>query len=506
MALDLTPYATLKPFMGPLESWLPAEDAQRMQAYQLYEAIYRNVPDSFRLIQRGEDMNPIYIPSAKTLVEAKNRFLAKRWTYALDPKLGSPAERQALDAVLTRLFRREQVWTKFATQKRYGLIRGDSVWQITADENKPAGKRLNIYEVDPASYFPIEDPWNPEKVLGCHLVDPVEVEPGSGKTVIKRQTYRKTDTGRVTYELSWWESGGWDDRPFSGQTLKKAQQTPAGEHNRPVPPTELPETITALPVYHVKNSRTPGASFGTSELEGFERIIAAINQSISDEELALALEGLGLYWTNSGPPVDDDGNETNWRIGPGWVVEIDPETTFGRTSGVNSVAPNLDHIRYLEGAAREASGVPDIAVGKVDTAVAESGIALAFHMAPILSGNEEKEQELLSVMDHLLYDLGTGWLPAYEDLPATQAQAVSIVDDPLPVNRKQIIDEVIALLSTDPPLISAEYARQLLSEKLGYEFASTMGDAVVAEAEALAKARNQDPFAARVAAELQEGE
>jgi len=502
MALDLKPYVTLKPFMGPLESWLPAEDAERIQAYQLYEGIYRNVPDAFKLVQRGSDSNPIYIPSAKTLVEAKNRFLAKRWTYALDPKLGSDPERAALDAMLTRLFRREQVWSKFATQKRFGLIRGDAVWQITADENKPEGRRLNIYEVDPAAYFPIEDPWNPEKILGCHIVEPVEVEPGSGKTVIKRQTYRKTDAGRISYELSWWENGAWDDRPFSGQTLKRAQQIPEGEHNRPVE-FELPEEITAIPVYHVKNSRTPGASFGTSELEGFERIIGAVNQAISDEELTLALEGLGLYWTNSGPPVDEDGNETNYRLGPGWVVEIDPESTFGRANGVTSVAPMLEHIRYLEGTMREASGVPDIAVGKVDTAVAESGIALAFHMAPILSGNEEKEQELLSVMDHMLYDLA-GWFAAYEELSLTPAQAVSIVDDPLPINRKAVIEEVVMLLSTDPPLISVEYARTLLSEKLGFDFPDEMFNTIVNEAEALAKARNQDPFAARVAGELSE--
>lgn len=502
---DLTPYSTAKPFFGPLQTWLPGDDALRIEAYALYEGIYRNVPESFKLIQRGSEANPIYIPSAKTLIEAKNRFLAKRWTYSMDPRVGTPEERTTLDALLTSLFRRENVWAKFATQKRYGLIRGDAVWHIVADPNKPLGRRLSLYEVDPAAYFPIEDPWNSDKVLGCHLATPVVMSDGT--SVIKRQTYRKDPAGlstTITYELSWWEVGAWDDREDSGQELKPAKKIPEGEWNKPQPPTPLPPLITSIPVYHVKNSRVPGASFGTSELEGFERIIGAISQAISDEELHLALAGLGLYVTTSGPPVDAEGNEQNWKIGPGYVAEIDPDSTWERVQGITSVTPSLDHVRYLEGAMREASGTPDIAIGNVDVATAESGIALAFKMAPILSGNEEKEGEILGTMDHLLYDLVHMWLPSYEELPSTLASAVSIVDDPMPLNRDAIIKEVVDLVTNN--IISVEYARQLLSEKLGYDFPQEMGETIVAEAAALAIAQNPDPFAARVASELEEQE
>lgn len=495
---DLTPYSTAKPLMGPLESWLPAEDAERLMAYQVYESIYRNVPEAFKLVQRGTDTKPIYLPNGKTLIEAKNRFLAKDWTYALDPRLGTPDERENLGFTLQTLFRREKMWSKFATQKRYGLIRGDAVWHIVADEDKPPGRRLSIYEVDPASYFPIADPWNPDKILGCHLVDPVLLE--SGKTVIKRQTYRKEDDGKISYELSWWETGAWDDR--EGGELKKATEVPEGDHNKP-DAYDLPDLITSIPVYHVKNSRVPNAPFGDSELQGLETLIASVNQSISDEDLALVLEGLGLYATDSGPPVDEDGNEENWRIGPGWVVELDEGSSFKRVTGVSSVEPSLAHIGKLESSMRESSGVPNIAIGNVDTKVAESGIALAFHMAPILSANAEKEQEILSVTDHMLYDIVTMWLPAFEDL-TTAARAASIVGDPLPTNRKATLEEIVLMMSTEPPLISPEYARQLLSEKLGYDFPDTMSEDVVEEAAAFAAARNQDPFAQRVAQELED--
>lgn len=500
--VDLTPYSSVRPLMGPLDSWLSGDDALRLAAYSVYESLYRNVPGAFRLVQRGDEQNPIYLPSAKTIIEAKNRFLAKRWTYALIPDLGSDEERKALDFVLQQLFRRERVWSKFSTQKRWGLIRGDQVWHITADEEKPEGRRLSVYEVDPASYFPILDPWNPDKVLGVHLVDPVANE--AGKVVIKRQTYRKTDAGRITYELSWWETGGWDDRD-EDVVLKKVsgKDIPAGDYNAPISPYELPPEITSIPVYHIKNNPATNQPFGTSELDGLESLISGINQTISDEDLTLALQGLGMYWTNSGPPVDDAGNETNWKFGPGWVLEIDPDSTFSRVQGTSTVVPMLDHIGKLEQSMRESVGVPDIAIGTVDVATAESGIALAFKMSPILAGNEEKEGEILSVMDHLLYDLVTMWFPAYESF-SNAARAVSIVDDPLPVNRKAVMDEVIAMLSTDPPLISTEYARTILQEKLGYDFPDEMSNTVVAEAQAMADARNVDPFAGRAAAELGE--
>lgn len=400
---------------------------------------------------------------------------------------------------LQTLFDREILYAKFATQKRWGLIRGDAVWHILADEEKPEGSRISVYEVDPASYFPIYDPWNPERIIGVHLVD--AVVNASGKTVIKRQTYRKEE-GVIAYELSWWEVGAWDDRD-SDNELKKAEakDIPEGESNKPVA-YDLPDSITSLPVYHIKNSRSTSSPFGTSELAGFETLIAGVNQTMSDEEITLVMQGLGLYWTNSSPPVDDDGNEINWKFGPGWVLEIDEDSTFGRVGGVSSIEPMQGHISKIESSMREASGVPDIAVGKVDAQVAESGIALAFHMAPLLTQNREKKNEILGVMNHMLHDLVTMWLPEFEGFESP-ARAISTVGDELPTDRKAVLEEVISMLTAG--LISIAYAQTIIQEKLGYDFPATMLTDIVNEARAMAEARNVDPFAARVLAEI-EGE
>lgn len=495
-----SPYTNVRPFVTTLPSWVGNNaDAERISAYSVYEDIFWSSTDTFKLVMRGTDVGPIYIPSGRVIVEATNRFLAQGWDFAVSPRMGTPADQEITQTLMTNLFRREALWTKFATQKRYGLIRGDVVWHIVADDTKPLGRRISVYEVDPGRFFPIVDPINPEKFHGVHLVSQAVLEK---KAVNFRQTYRRDPvTGTITSESGYFELGKWDDRidPSTGEQ-RIAKQVAVVQ-----PPTPLPPQITSLPVYHVKNNRIPDFTFGASEMRGLETLMLAVNQSITDEDLSLALQGLGLYWTTSGPPTDEDGNETNWRLGPGRVVEVDVESTFNRVKGIEDVSPWLDHMRFILDNGMQAAGVPDIAAGNVDVTTAESGIALSLKLSPLLAKNAEKEQEMMSKYDQMLYDFVHMWLPAYEGTDAaTEVEVVGIVDDPMPVNRDARIQELISLVTSVPPIISAEYARQELT-KLGYEFPAEMGEAIVAEQAKFTATQYPDPYTGRVAGELLDG-
>lgn len=490
-----TPYSTVRPmFPTALPSWVAGQDQERVVSYQVYEELYWTHPQTFKLVQRGSEANPIYIPSGKTIVEACNRFLARGFGWEVNPRGGSPEDQLLIRASLRKLFKRETFMAKFKSNKRYGLIRGDFLWHIVADDTKAAGTRISIYELDPASYFPITDEADFDKVIGCHIIEPYEE---NGKPFIRRQTYRKVLTpgkpSGITSELAIFEVGAWDDR--EGQQVKLYKQL------KPVTP--LPPSITALPVYHIKNFRTPANPFGSSEMRGMERLMAAINQSITDEELALALDGLGLYATTSGPPVNDDGDEVDWILGPGRVVEIDADATFERVSGVSDVSPMQQHLEFLTKSMRESSGTPDIAVGIVDATIAESGIARVLQMGPILAKNEEKMDEITDVHDQMFYDLVNGWLPAYEAIRVEGVEVEAVAGDPLPVDRAGVMKEITDMMSTTPPLISAAYARELLRQKLGYEFPAEMGVDVVQEMAAMTEASGLgDPFQRRLEEEL----
>ncbi len=480
------------PFIQALPSWLGADDAARIEAYRIYEEMYWNSPETFKLTFRGSNDAPIYLPSARTIIDACNRFLAVDWDYAIDPRVGTPEDQKLVDTLLRNLFRREQVYTKFGTQKRYGLIKGDAVWHIVADPAKAQGRRISMYEVDPASYFPITADDNVDRIIGVHLADQRPLPSDPTKVAVRRQTYRKDPvSGVITTETGYYELGKWDDRDPAAE-VSLIEQT--------VPVTPLDSRITSIPVYHIKNLRSPGGAFGSSELRGFEVLMSAQNQAVSDQDLTLALNGLGLYWTTSGPPTDADGNETNWRIGPGRVVELEPDTAFGRVTGVQNL-PGLEHIKFVRDTMFQAAGISDIAVGNVDVQTAESGIALQMKLAPLLAKNAEKEQDMLSVYDHMLYDLTQMWFPVYEALPAGLAvEVTTIVGDPMPVDRAAFIKETLDLLAAQ--VISAEYARERLTQ-VGYTFPDQMGEAVVNEQKALSEAQfAADPFIRRVQSEL----
>jgi len=488
---DFTQWSTIAPLMGTLPTWLGAEDAQRLEAYRLYEQMYDNVPDTYKLVQRGTDAQPIYIPTPKIIVEATNRFLATGYNFMVNPRIGTPQDQALVQNAISQLFKRELFYAKFSTQKRYGLIRGDAVWHLVGNPLKAEGTRVSIYEVDPGSYFPIYDVDNVEKIVGCHLADRIKV---GDDNLIRRQTYRKDlERGVITSETTLWEEGKWDDRNLLPEDLSQVGVV--------VPLFDLPPAITSLPVYHIKNSRIPGAPFGGSELKGIERLAGAVNQAISDEELSLALDGIGVYATTSGPPTDGEGNEVNWRLGPGRVAELGGEDDkFWRVNGVGSVAPYLDHVRFIMGTMQQSAAVPDIAAGNVDVTVAESGIALSLQLAPILAKNAEKEQEMLGVYDHMLYDLVQMWLPSYEGMPTGIAtEVVSLIDDPMPVNRDVRVAEILQLVTAK--IVSIEYAREELA-KFGYRFPENMGETVVAETAALSEAQVGDVFGSRAADEL----
>jgi hypothetical protein len=172
-------------------------------------------------------------------------------------------------------------------------------------------------------------------------------------------------------------------------------------------------------------------------------------------------------------------------------------------SGVGSVAPFLDHLKYLDEAARTALGIGDLAAGKVEVSVAESGISLRLQLAPLLAANGEKESELLGKYDHLLFDLSRGWFPAYEAFSGGIAEVASVVGDPLPVNREAEIEEARSLFSDS--VITFDMLAAVLA-KHGYVFPENARAAVLGDATEFSAIRNPDPFGARLDTEGEEGD
>lgn len=486
-------WATVAPlFRGTAPAWVPGEHLERVRAYDTYDDIYWNVKDTFVLQQRGTEsqpIGPIYVPNPRIIVGTVARYLAKGLDFAATPRLvpgedsaSTPEEALLAQQWFRSLFDRELFFSQFTMNKVFGIIRGDYLFHVIGDPNKPEQRRISIKTVHPGNYFPVyDDVTDPESLRAVFLAELITLNDGSGDQFVRRQKYSRVrnedGTAAVTTELALFKPDDWYPEP--GKDEPEPVQV---QGFTPIPPTPLDPRITAIPVYHIQHNPEPNRLYGNSELRGLERIVAAVNQSITDEELTLVLEGLGVYATDAGSPVDDEGNKVAWRLGPGRVLEMqNPDSKFVRVNGVESVGPFLDHIKYLEDKVEEATGVNDAAKGSVDVSVAESGIALALRLSPLLARVELDDTYVTGKLTQMWYDLATGWLPTYEDVEFPGTEVRPTLADKLPINRKERFDELLTMVKEK--IVSRKWARARMAE-LGYEIPEEIEDEINEEASA----------------------
>lgn len=467
--MNVSHWATLEGLVNTAlqPTWVDGEDKTRLAAYDLYEAIYWTAPESFQLQMRGQEGQPIYIPSGRKIVDTAHRYMAPQMRLIEDPEFGSDSQRAEAKLFMTDFARREALYGKFSSAKLHGLMRGDWVWHIYADEEKPEGSRVSIFPIHPGTYFPEFFEGDVTSIVAVKLAESGITQ--DGKPAVNVLEYRKlneapgpspVEVSYTQYEPDAWAQPGTDMGTKVIRTLAPAET--------------LPAPIDQIPVYHVPNVYDPDFFWGSSEMRGVERIMRGINQAITDEELALVLEGLGVYTTDAGAPIEDEEGEdveVPWTVAPGRVIELPSGSNFNRVTGVGSVTPYLDHLKYLHQQMDETTGNNDVSAGRVDVQVAESGVALALRMGPLLSRMEDKDILVTDVHTQMLFDM-RNWFTAYEPLNFEEIRWVPKYGDKLPVNKKQVFDQVMAMYGATPvPVISSAEVRRML-KSIGWEFTS----------------------------------
>lgn len=501
-----TPYSTAMPFIiSALPKWTDEYNAQRIASYNLYDDLYDNDPTQYRMMLRSSDEKPIYIPTAKRLINTLARYVGRGWGFMIDPDAGTPAEQEAATTAFGDLFKRERILSQFNSGKKEWMRRGDWIWYITADPAKSEGRRISVKTIDPRLYFPIEDPVDPDRVSGAMLVEEVVVSEGVFGMQVQRwlkpnnpshpehnpDPLAEVDPEMpIAYDKTIYEIEGWND-PEEQKVL-----------NTPVP-MYLLEGITSLPLYHIKNNETASNPFGRSDLAGLESIISGVNQAISDEDLALAMVGIGMFWTDSGAPVNAAGEAEAWILGPNRVVEVAAGTKFNKLDGITSVQPSQDHVKYLEQQAYGTVGVNEVALGSTDGSTQISGVALAIKMQPIFDAADEKDLVLNDNFNQMFYDLKQ-WFDVYEGVNLGEAAILSVVsqDERLPFDREARWKELVEGYTNG--IFSLEFVIAELINKFGYEIPSNMIGQVQAALDK--KAAQADPYGERVAGELEAGD
>lgn len=462
-AAEFTPWSTLRGFFGPLPTWVPLEDQQRIAAYAKYDEMYWNDPRQFAIrVLEGEE--PLYIPNARTIVDTTSHYLLKGLT--INPAVSTDTRlKDSLKAFLDR----ELFYSRFHVAKHAGVAQGDFVFHLTANPKKTQGSRVSLNSVDPSMVFPIYDDDIPDKLIGCNIVDIYYLPEEPDTQRIKKLTYRLEENGesrRITREEGIYEM---EPKWYGPEPQLKVQTILKGY---------LDDRITTIPVYWFKNIDWQSWPYGSSELKGFESLLRSVSQGSTDVQGALSLEGLGVYATDGGRPVDDVGNETDWEVSPGKVMEVPQGSYFRRVEGVRSITPATDQIAYIESKMREAGGLSDVSLGRVDVQTAQSGIALAIKFLPTLAKIEERDIAGVGKLKQLFYDW-KAWHHVFE-LEELTGEILVEIGEKLPQNRTETVNELNNML--DRKVISRQYYRDGMT-KLGYEFPDDMADQIIGELE-----------------------
>jgi len=471
MSDDPNQWSSVRRFLGVARPvWIPQDEQDRIAAYEKYNELYQNEPRQFSLrVLEGEQ--PLYIPNARVIVDTTAYYILKGLELVVDG--GSAATKKTLQAFLDR----EAFYSRFHTAKHAGVAKGDFVFHLTGNPKKREGRRLSLNSVDPGSVFPVWDMHTPDKMLKCHLVT-VYNDPNDNKSYVNKLTYeleedelgnRRVSRQQGIYEL---EPKWYGEQPKLVRTILAKGY--------------LDQRIDTIPVYWFRNRAWDGEDFGSSELRGFESLLQTVSQSATDVSASLSLEGLGVYATDGGRPVNDSGAEVDWEVAPGRVMEVPQGSYFRRVEGVTSITPATDQISYIERKMMEGASLSDVALGKVDAQVAQSGIALAIKFMPTLAKVEQRDQAGIARLKQLFYD----WMVWHEvfEHEALEGEVVPTIGDKLPTDRKAKVEELNNML--DRRVISTKYYRDEM-EKLGYEFPRNIQDQIDEDLARNAVSKNQ---------------
>lgn len=489
-----TPWSTLGNMLGRPPSWLPPEDQQRWQAYEKYDQLYWNDPTQYAL-RVLEDEEPIYIPNARIIVDTTCQWLMKG--LRIVPKgqgdlHGDSGKAKGSDSgvedatddqsPLEAFLRRERFFSKFHLNKQAGVTRGDSAFHIWADDEREEGSRISIDTLHPGQAIKVYSDEDPDVLVRVHIVrifkgyDPEDPE----QEYLDKLTYHKIGPGHDDYKggpirIAREQAIFSLEEEWFGPTPKKVKDVLQYE--------ELDERITTIPVYWFPNLEWESQDYGSSELRGLEFLDWAVSQAATDTQMSLGLEGLGVYATDGGRPVDEGGKETDWEVSPGKVMEVPAGSYFRRVEGVGSITPMMDQMKYVESKMFAAAGLTDVALGQVDVAVAQSGIALAIKFMPTLAKVEQRDIAYMEILVQMFHNL-TAWFDVYDPTFQIGSVEITIDQDKLPKDKVAILNELNNML--DRKIISRKFYRQEMAH-LGWDIPDNMDQEILEEAKVAAE-------------------
>ncbi len=328
------------------------------------------------------------------------------------------------------------LWEAELDRNRYG----GCAMRATATNTYPFVRWSRVYR---DAFFPVWDPEDPDNLLEVWAI-----------------TRMTADQARAKFPRAEFAS--------TGDNAIYAEHITPLKHETFLNGTVLQRSVNrfgVVPFAYIPRMRT-SLWWGDAVTEDLIAPQDEINMRVADVGDISADSAHPIIWgVNLPRGFDRDnyprGSNKLWDLGR-TVGEFEPKVGTVEVGG-NVLPAVLQHIEFLERMAYAISQTPAIAFGSDNGGGQRSGDTLEIRLRPLVAGVSRSRLYMNSGIRRLLRV--TAALYKSREMPGIPRRAVEHLAklqpayaDILPRRRPEIVDEIVKLLSTDPPAISLETA------------------------------------------------
>jgi hypothetical protein len=340
-------------------------------------------------------------------------------------------------------------------------------WELELERNIYGGGAFKIQpQLNPVSpikwtriprenFFPIWDPDDPDDLLEAYAVVPMTADQAAAK-------YRYTDArGEVVYRVEHWTKFSYTNTLDGVPLLDYSGVNPWGV---------VPFVFTPRFRLHYW--------FGEDLANDIIPIQDDLNRVLADISDAINYNAHPVRW---GINLPRDFNAKNFPLGPnalwnlGRALSGNPKPEVGIMEASAAISNGVfDYIKFVYDWSRISSAAPPIVFGEDEGGGQRSGVTLELRMWPILKAIRRSRSYLSGGLRRALYISGRILeQKKFKDVSShaitalLEGRIVPYFYDVMPRDQAANVDEVVKLLSTDPPAISLETSQQVLGRGTG---------------------------------------
>jgi len=331
-------------------------------------------------------------------------------------------------------------------------VYGGGVLQITPALNMPGHVRWSRFPVD--GFFPIWDPDDPDELLEVYTVMVMSPEQARAK-------YGYQANREIVQRVTRWTRSAYDSYLDGNQISSYSGVNPWG----------------VIPFVYIPRLRTT-RWMGDSLAEDVISTQDEINMRIADISEAVNYNTHPVRWGYNLPRNFDSDN---YPIGPnsfwnlGRTLGNNPEPKVGMLEAQNPLPQGtFDHLNFLYDWSRTSVFAPPIAFGEDNGGGQRSGDTLEIRMWPLLKATRRSRSYLAAGIQRAMRI--SALILQQKKLSDVSSRALDSILTRrigprfariLPRDQQKAVDEVVKLLSTEPPSISLETSQTVLGRGPG---------------------------------------